>query len=582
MQTGDLGFSFRSFFRCTAIFALLLLLGYGAQALQLGQETSSPTERVVHVHGIVLNALTNMPIGRVLVTALEAAVMTNGDGRFDFDVRLPSANATNGSNRGFGGPGTGGSEIRVAVMARRPGYLTMERPSMLMLPGKGSDDPELQIKLTPESILRGRVATPANATPMGVQVLLLRKQIQDGLASWRQTTATLTNSRGEYRFADLAAGNYKVMTREWVQNGALPVSGNQITGYPPVYYPNETDVESGTPIHIGRGETAQADLSLHAEPYYRVNIPVMNVISGNGISVGVSEARENKSVSPGFSLGFNPRTQMIEGYLPNGAYSLRVTSFGAVQSGATGRIDVAGGPVRGSPISLTPGGSIPVIVREEYTADTGGGPPKGVIIDRRGNGPSRSLNLVLQPDQANGPVASLRPPLGKGSDDLIVENVWEGRYRLSVMPFRGYVASATSHGVDLLRNMLVVGPGGTSAPIEITLRDDTAWLEGTVFVDGSGGDDQGPYGPAFFVFCIPIGHSNGGMVRTAGAMNGKFTFQNLAPGQYLVLAYGTFNPHLEYHNDEVLRQYEAKGTIVTLAPGQKAEITVSKVMEDEE
>ena len=118
--------------------------------------------------------------------------------------------------------------------------------------------------------------------------------------------------------------------------------------------------------------------------------------------------------------------------------------------------------------------------------------------------------------------------------------------------------------------------------IEITLRDDTAWLDGTVSVDGSGGDDQGPYGPNFFVFCIPIGHSNGGMVPMAGAMNGKFTFRNLAPGQYLVLASRTFNPQFEYRNEEVLRQYESKGAMLTLTPGQKAEITVSKVMEDDE
>ena len=163
-------------------------------------------------------------------------------------------------------------------------------------------------------------------------------------------------------------------------------------------------------------------------------------------------------------------------------------------------------------------------------------------MNHGGIGPSRSLNLALQPDQANGPAASLRPPPGKGSDDLVVENVWEGSYRLWVMPSRGYVASATSHGVDLLRNKLVVGPGGTSAPIEITLRDDTAWLDGTVSIDSSSRGDQGPYGPNFFVFCIPVGHSNGGMVPTAGAMNGKFTLQNLAPGQYLVLASRTFNP----------------------------------------
>ena len=449
-----------------------------------------------------------------------------------------------------------------------------------MLPKKGSDEPEVQIKLTPESIMRGRIATPGPTPPMGVQVQLLRKQIQDGRATWTQAGDVATNSHGEYRFADLSAGDYKVMTREWVQNGSsISVSGDQIKGYPPAYYPNEADIGSATPIHIGPGETAQADLSLHAEPYFRVNIPVMNFSAGNGLSVGV----EDKSGSSGFSLGFNPQSQMIEGFLPNGAYNVRVTSFGPVQGSATGKIEVAGGPVRGSPISLMPGGSIPIIVREEYTADTGSSAPRGVFMTvRSGSGPSRSLNLMLQPDQANGITATLRPTSGKGNDDLVVENVWEGKYRLSVMPFRGYVASATAHGVDLLHNLLVVGLAGTSAPIEITLRDDTAWLDGTVSVDESSDGGQGAYRPNLFIFCIPIGNDNAGIVQTAGVVDGKFALQNLAPGRYLVLAYRTFTPQLEYRNEEILREYESKGTMVTLEPGKKAQVTVSKVMGDEE
>ena len=580
MRKGNPSFCCFNLVQCTVILPVALLLCYGAQASRLGQEVDSSAERVVHVHGIVLDALTNKPIGRALVTTMDAATMTNGDGQFDCDLRFPPNNAAGGFISGLGGPGPGGGENQVAVIARKPGYLALQRPSILVLPKKGSDEPEVQIKLTPESIMRGRIATPGPTPPMGVQVQLLRKQIQDGRATWTQAGDVATNSHGEYRFADLSAGDYKVMTREWVQNGSpISVSGDQIKGYPPAYYPNEADIGSATPIHIGPGETAQADLSLHAEPYFRVNIPVMNFSAGNGLSVGV----EDKSGSSGFSLGFNPQSQMIEGFLPNGAYNVRVTSFGPVQGSATGKIEVAGGPVRGSPISLMPGGSIPIIVREEYTADTGSGAPRGVFMTvRSGSGPSRSLNLMLQPDQANGITATLRPISGKGNDDLVVENVWEGKYRLSVMPFRGYVASATAHGVDLLHNLLVVGLAGTSAPIEITLRDDTAWLDGTVSVDESSDGGQGAYRPNLFIFCIPIGNDNAGIVQTAGVVDGKFALQNLAPGRYLVLAYRSFSPQLEYRNEEILREYESKGTIVTLEAGQKAQITVSKVMGDEE
>ncbi len=44
----------------------------------------------------------------------------------------------------------------------------------------------------------------------------------------------------------------------------------------------------------------------------------------------------------------------------------------------------------------------------------------------------------------------------------------------------GYVAAVSSGGVDLLHNPLVVPPGGTSSPIEITLRDDGGTVEGAI------------------------------------------------------------------------------------------------------
>jgi hypothetical protein len=552
--------------------AALLLLCHATQGSSFEQDIDSSPESVLHVHGVVLNALTNKPISRVLVTATYAATMTNSDGRFEFELRVSTGNAVDGfvSKQDRRGVAIGG--LSVAIIARRPGYLNMPQPPILMLPDKNSDPPELEVKLTPESILRGRITTPAETPPLGVQVLLLRRQIQDGVSSWAQVTGALSNSRGEYRIADLPAGDYKVMTREWNPNGSLiPVPGIQMTGYPPAYYPNDA-----TPIHIEAGETVQADLNLHAEPYYRVTIPITP--RGNGVSVEVKD----QSGSSGFSLGFNPQSQMIEGFLPNGTYTVRVTSFGPILSRGIGRIDVAGGPAQGSRISPTPGGIIPVIVREEYTANSDRGVSPGVNLAHSENRPSRPLHLVLQSNQGDGSAATLRPPPGKGNDDLVIENVWEGKYRVYVMPFRGYVASATSNGVDLLRNLLVVGGNRTSSPIEITLRDDTASLDGTVSVNIATEGGQKTNQKGLFVHCIPLDNEFGGQVRSAVVADGKFSLQNLPPGRYLVLGSSKYPQNLEYRNAEVLRQYESNGTIVSLEPGQKAMITVSKILEDEE
>ncbi len=566
------GFRLRSLAWRLGTLSAILLLCHGSQALWLGQDIDSSALSVFHIHGVVLNALTSKPIGRVLVTAIDAATMTNSDGRFELELRLSTGNAASGFGSKLDRRGVASGGIPVGVIARRPGYLNMPQPPILMLTDQNSDLPELEIKLIPESILRGRITTPTETLPLGVQVLLLQKQIQDGVSRWSQVTGAPSNSRGEYRIADLPAGDYKVMTREWIENGSLiPVPGVQVTGYPPAYYPNEA-----TPIHIAAGETVQADLNLRAEPYYRVTIPIANFLAKNGVNVEVKD----RNGSSGFSLGFNPQSQMIEGFLPSGAYSVRVTSFGPVLSIGIGRIDVAEGPIQGSRISLTAAGIIPVIVREEYTADSDKRMSLGVGLDNGGNRPSRPLNLGLQPDQENGLAATLRPPPAKGNDDLVIENVWEGKYRLYVTPFRGYVASATSNGVDLLRNLLVVGANRTSAPIEITLRDDTASLDGTVNIPAEGAQKTDQKG--LFVHCIPLDNKFGGQVRTAVVADGKFSLQNLSPGRYLVLGSSKYPSNLEYRNDEVLRQSEANGTIVTLEPGQKTVITMSKIVEDEE
>lgn len=256
MQMGIFGSCFDNFGRRAGLLSAIALLCSAPPDKLLGQDVGSLSESVLHVHGVVLNALTNRPVDRALVTCMNSARMTDGEGRFEFDVRLSIANTAGGSVSFPGFAMHGGREngYTIVLMARRPGYLAMQRPTMRLLHDKSPDEPEVQIKIMPESILRGRVTTSAVAPPMGVQVQLLRKQVQDGLASWGPIASAQTNSQGEFRFANLATGDYKMMTREWVESeSTIPVPGKQITGYPPAYYPNELDLATATPIHIAAG-----------------------------------------------------------------------------------------------------------------------------------------------------------------------------------------------------------------------------------------------------------------------------------------------------------------------------------------
>src|SRR5260370_32109102 len=92
----------------------------------------------------------------------------------------------------------------------------------------------------------------------------------------------------------------------------------------------------------------------------------------------------------------------------------------------------------------------------------------------------REVALVAAEELGVAPGASLRPPTGPEDDSLVIEKVQPGRYRVRVNTSIGFVSSITACGTDLQRQPLVVGLGGSTPPIEITVRNDGAEVEGTI------------------------------------------------------------------------------------------------------
>ena len=112
MHTGIVGSCFYSFARRAGLLSAILLLCSAPPAKLLGQDVGSSSGSGFHIHGVVLNALTNKPVVRVLVTSMDMATMTDSEGRFEFDVRLSTGNTAGGpgpssgfSMRGGGGDG---------------------------------------------------------------------------------------------------------------------------------------------------------------------------------------------------------------------------------------------------------------------------------------------------------------------------------------------------------------------------------------------------------------------------------------------------------------------------------------------
>jgi hypothetical protein len=134
------------------------------------------------------------------------------------------------------------------------------------------------------------------------------------------------------------------------------------------------------------------------------------------------------------------------------------------------------------------------------------------------------------------------------------------------------VSSITSGGVDLARDPLVIGPGGTSAPIEVTLRNDT----GTISAQLSGGGIGQQTGAAalgeqqqIYVYAIPL-FASSEQIKMGGVQGtGQTTIAGLAPGSYRVVAVDA-PQEIDYHTPEGLAKYAGQGETVTVDAGGSA------------
>jgi len=533
-------------------------------------QNPQPENQPNTVRGTVVNAVTHEPIGRALVYSPDNryATMTDGEGHFEFV--LPKAASDSG---GFLSTGVG-SQLSW-LMARKPGFLDDQPGGRQVEVTPGT---EVTIPLIPEALIKGRIALPAAEPVRGIDVQLFFRQVQDGSFRWLPRNSVRTNSNGEFRFAELHPGSYKVLTREWMDNDPeASVPGGQLYGYPPVYYPSATDFAAASTIQVTGGQTFVADLSLVRQPYYPVSIPVTNMEPNGGLNVTVSLQGQR---GPGYSLGYNRGKDAIEGQLPNGKYLVEGSMYGLVSMSGSVNIAVAGAPASGAGMVLARNNSISVNVKEEFTSTDRMSSPSW--SDGNHTYPLHAARLDLQiraegmDDFGTQRSVYVRDPAGANDDSLVLENLVPGRYWLRLTANRGYVASATMGGMDLLREPLVVVPGA-SASIDVIMRDDGAELEGTLLGVPATPAAPGRWSPPGFVYCIPLPDSSGQFLELSASPDGKFDHRTVAPGVYRVIAFSTPQHDLPYRDAEAMKAYEAKGQIVHFAPGQKVTLQLQTI-----
>lgn len=546
----------------------LLAFASAAHAQIMGPAVAMPapagptvTERVA---GTVLNSVTHQPVAGVLVTSpgRPLAVLTDSEGHFPFDLTRPAD------------PGSGSvqTSLPLVFQLRKPGYLS--RAAIVSAPySSNTPASSVELSITPASAITGRIETDSVPLSQPARVVLFHRQVVNGAASWLRGQSVQANSRGEYRFFELSPGSYKVAALSSEAETPRQSSAPSLPGFLPAF-PNADTFEASSPIRIRPGETATANLTLRSAAFYRVVVPVAlpasppRTGSRNG-PAGPPGVEVSLLPDPfGFEIHYDPRSGAAIGYLPPGTYRLHLLAPGNPPASASIQFNVGQAPLTATTVALQPAAQVPVSVRWDS--------PSTAV--------AQQYNFSFEPVEPGVPFAGDRSRTS--SSPFSTVQLPEGLYRFVMNIGHGYVASATSGNIDLLREPLPVVAGESPQPIQVSLRDDVASLRVTVVsTTGSLAETFRPEQIAL-IACVPLDQFSRATSSVALLVSSaSFAFSNLAPGRYLVLASpqeAQFRFDIEYRNPDALAQLMSKGTIVTLSPNQQASVQVPLVqLEDE-
>jgi hypothetical protein len=544
-----------------AVWLLALLFVMGAKSVAQTESSdvpqAPPTSPVAHnLSGVVVNSVTGEPVRRALVQALigpstgrtPLSALTDSEGRFEF-LGLP--------------------ESVIFLGARKPGFFNdlelhpeTYQPDTVLLT---ADTQSLILKLLPESIISGRVATVKGGPIEDSPVRILQEHIVDGRKRWEQRGQAITDEDGQFRIANLVPGQYLLVTGPSLRGARFPFArarSSREEGYGAMFYPGVPELDATTPIVVSGGQQVQADFAVKAEPIFRVSGIVVGLAAGMG--AGLQFMSKAGEVIPA-PVSLDMQSGKFEAKIPGGAYVVQVRA-----SDPKGQVVMAdlslvvNGDVEG--VSLVLGSSITLPVDIDLR-------PTASAEQTSANGPLRSEQAVssvrLISTEKRIVTEEFQADMNEKGGGLAVRNLAPGRYSVEIVPAAPwYVRSVSSGTTDLLREDLAVGPGRPPDPLEVVLRDDSGGVHGTIRVDGQ------PAAGTVLLFSEQMSLAHAQIAVTAAGA--EFMFTGLAPGGYKVISFDSIDG-LEFRNPEVMSSYLSKASQVTLQPNELASINVERI-----
>ncbi|MGC2476814.1 MAG: carboxypeptidase-like regulatory domain-containing protein [Candidatus Sulfotelmatobacter sp.] len=517
------------------LYALALTPQGFAQATDVPDTESIPQTGAGNfsLSGTVVNSLTGEPVRRALVQVSDAnggAAVTDDTGHFQL---------------------SGLKEGQAFVSVMKPGFGDADTPQTNVVQ-VGKDAPAVILKIAPAAVISGRVTTIDEQPLEGFQVHLIAKRNVAGHATWMDIpNQARTNDEGEYRISALSAGTYYVAVDHGTETrlSQRGVANAREEGFPKVFYPGVSEMSAATPVELGAGREAEANFVVSPEPFYRVSGEV--VTQGEAV-FGLTFTRRVGN-DEDFTQLVGIQDGRFDAKLPAGSYEVSGASNNGVQLSTAGASVVISSDSANVHVPMAPAASVAV----DLMAETGpAGAERSVRMD--GGIPGIVISLASTESMRRQMSWWRGQPIG-------IQNVSPGTYTLQVQAFnQWWVKSAKCGGIDLLADDLTLVDGGSSAPIEITVRNDGASVSGTVT----------PAGIAEVYLVQQRGKKN--FVKMAQEEQGNFLITGVPPGDYAVVAI-EHGEQIEYANPDVMNSYLSLAEHISVGPLGKATVNLNLV-----
>jgi hypothetical protein len=466
--------------------SLVCFLGSGVPALaQSSQAPAGPTT----VSGQVINAVSGQPVSRALVRLADRSMLTNYEGRFQFE------------------------------QVTQDGVLLVTKPGFAMNPDSFSPanvilsklSGQLTLRLYPEAIITVHVSEPDGDPLQGIFVTSQR-YLFDGSRRWTTVGGGLTDTHGDARLP-LSAGEYRLVTRYLAPNA------DREEAILPLVVPEQSSSSTLQSVHLHSGQEMHFDLHPQLSRTYPVDVTVKGAALRSDPAIMVTS-------SIGARISVSPRKDAVSGVqridLPNGSYTLtaRTGEQGVVEMAET-NVSVANQGLTGVTLNLQPAPTIPIelTIDPASTSDNSASSPPNV----------NQLGLFLENQQQDFDSGNANATLMTRRDGVSAFTVPFGTYRLRARSAgQWYVKSATYGSSDLLQENLVATSGGGGVPIRLIVSNQAGSVQGTTSLGGKAA--------AGSIYLISLTPGLTSIISLRSRDDGSFSSTRIPPGSYRALA----------------------------------------------